>query len=370
MRDRRPVRRFLTAFAALWISQAAAAQPEPGDYAPPRTAWGDPDFRGTWPIDRIADAGIPLQRPEAYGDRLWMTDEEFARRLEQATNTDSSFSQDVDANGTAGLAEWLRSTPFGRRTSLIVDPPNGRLPPMTPEGTALFAAGRSSWVDKQPIDWVTDLDSYDRCITRGLPSAILPWPNNNGVRVFQSPGYVALQLEVLGTRIVPIGHGERWPDAARSWSGRSLGHWEGDTLVIETSAIVAGDSASTDVSERAGSPVTGRGYGLVPMSEKAATVERLTRTGSNTMTYQVTYSDPEVYTAPWTAEFEWTRDDGYRLYEFACHEGNEVRHMITGSRAERRLGMATQRGIGNLQQDGTGKWPFPAQPAASAEGNP
>ena len=176
----------------------AAAQ---STYAPGRTEWGDPDFRGTWPMDRITEANIPLQRPEAMGERRQTSDEEFARRLEQAEHSDGAFAQDVDANGTAGLAQWLRSTPFGRRTSLIVDPPNGRLPPMTPQGQALFAAGRSSWVDKQPIDWVTDLDSYDRCITRGLPSAILPWPNNNGVRVFQSPGFVVLQLEVLGTQM-------------------------------------------------------------------------------------------------------------------------------------------------------------------------
>jgi len=348
--------RFLVAGALLVLSQTAIAQ---STYTPSRTAWGDPDLRGTWPIDRTADANIPLQRPEAYGDRLWMTDEEFARRLEQAAKTDASFSHDVDADGTAGLTEWLQSTPFGRRTSLIVDPPDGRLPPMTPEAKSLFAAGRNSWNDGQPIDWVTDLDSYDRCITRGLPSAILPWPNNNGVRVFQSPGFVVLQLEVLGTRIIPVGHGERGSDAARSWVGRSLGHWEGDALVIETNAIVAGDSATTEVSGQAGSPVTGRGNGLVPMSEKAGTVERLTMTGPDTMNYAVTYSDPGVYTAPWTAEVEWTRNDGYRLYEFACHEGNEVRHMITGSRAERGLGLNTPRGTGNAQQDSSGKWPFP-----------
>jgi len=90
-------------------------------------------------------------------------------------------------------------------------------------------------------------------------------------------------------------------------------------------------------------------------------------TGPDTLTYRVTYSDPEVYTAPWTAEFEWTRDDGYRLYEFACHEGNQVREMITGSRAERRLGLTAPRGTGNSQQDGTGKWPYPPPDKPTAE---
>jgi hypothetical protein len=356
--------------AALVAAAGAAAQPAPSDppaeYAPPTTEWGDPDLRGTWPLERIAEARIPLERPRDLGERALATEEEFARRLEAAARSDGAVSQGIDMNGTTGLAEWLRSTPFARRTSLIVDPADGRLPPMTERASALFAAGRNSWNEGHPIDWVTDLDSYDRCITRGVPSAILPWPNNNGVRVFQSPGFVVLQLEVLGTRIIPVGHGERWPEAVRSWSGRSIGHWEGSTLVIETDAIVAGDSASTDVARRAGSPVTGRIGGLVPMSEQARTVERLTMTGPSTIAYEVTYSDPEVYTAPWTAKVEWTRDHAYRLYEYACHEGNQTREMITGSRAQRGLVTSAARGTGNEQQDGTGRWPFP-EPAAKRE---
>jgi hypothetical protein len=137
--------------------------------------------------------------------------------------------------------------------------------------------------------------------------------------------------------------------------------------VIETRGFVAGDSVSRDVVRRSSSPITGRGNGLAPMSEQATTVERLTMTSPNTITYQVTYSDPDVYTAPWTAELEWTRNDGYRLYEFACHEGNEVRPMITSSRAERGLGVNRPRGTGNAQQDGTGKWPFPPDNTTAVE---
>jgi hypothetical protein len=317
-------------------ARSPAVPPVSTHYRPKKTAWGDPDFRAVWTTDRISEAGIPLQRPEASGDHAWLTDAEFAKRLEAARKSDGSYREDVDANGTIGLAGWVQAAAFARRSSLIVDPANGRLPPMTPKGEALFKAGRNSWVAGQAIDWVADLDTYDRCVTRGLPSAILPWPNNNGVRVFQSPGFVVLELEVLGTRIVPVGHGGRWPEAVRSWTGRSLGHWEGNTLVIETHNIVAGDSASGEVSRRSGSPVTGRGGGLVPMSEKAGTVERLTMTGPNTLAYEVTYSDPDVYTAPWTAEVEWARDDKYRMYEYACHEGNEVRELIAASRAQRK----------------------------------
>ena len=320
---------------ALALSMSAAAR-DPVPYAPNKTAWGDPDFQATWTSDRVSEADIPLERPEASGTRPLMTDAEFAQRLEEAKKSDAGYQEDVDANGTVSLAHWVQSAPFARRTSLIVSPANGRLPPMTAEGEALFKAGRNSWVDKQPIDWVADLDSYDRCIARGVPSAILPWPNNNGVRVFQSPGFVALQLEVLGTRIVPLSRGPDWPTALRTWSGASRGHWEGNTLVIETGRIVAGDSVSGDHLKRASSPIIGRGHGTVPIGPRAHTVERLTMTGGDTLTYQVTYNDPDVFTAPWTAEVEWTRDDSYRIYEFACHEGNGVREWIMASRAQRK----------------------------------
>ena len=353
--------RGVMAGAFLAAAQGIAAQ---STYTPARTEWGDPDLRGTWPLELLFKAGIPLERPESYGERAAMTDEEFARRVEAASRPNAIFALD-DVVATPGLAEWLQASPFGRRTSLIVEPPNGRLPPMTPEASALYAAGRNSFKDGQRIDWITDLDAYDRCIVRSLPAAILPWPENNGVRVFQSPGFVVLQLEVLGTRVIPVGHGERWPEPVRSWLGQSLAHWEGDTLVIETTAIVAGDSVSTELARRASSPISGRPAGVVPMSDKARAVERLTRIGPDRLAYEVTYSDPEVYTAPWTAAVEWTRDDEYRMFEFACHEGNTVRDMITGSRAHRSLGEETRRGSGNAQQDGTGRWTFPPLEASA-----
>jgi hypothetical protein len=347
--------RMLLAGCALLLADAAAAQ----EFSPPRTEWGDPDFRGTWPLELLSKAGIPLERAEGYGERQLMTDEEFAGRLQAAARPNSIFALDDAAAGTVGVTEWLQSTPFGRRTSLLVDPPNGRLPPLTPEASALYAAGRNSFKDGQPIDWLTDLDAYDRCIVRNLSAAIFPWPENNGIRIFQSPGYVVLQLEVLGTRVIPVGHGERWPQPMRSWLGQSLGRWEGDTLVIETTAIVAGDSASPELANRASSPISGRPTGVTPIGGNARAVERLTMTGPDTIAYEVTYSDPDVFTAPWTAAYEWTRNEDYRIYEFACHEGNTIRDMITGSRAYRALGEGVARGSGNAQQDGTGRWAFP-----------
>lgn len=346
--DSRVVVAALLAAAMPMIGSSALAQqvpadlavmpPVPTDYVPKRTAWGDPDLRGVWPLDRIANAEISLERAEDYGDRVWLTEEEFARRIEAAAKSDASYANEVEANGTSGLAAWLQSTPFGRRTSLIVSPRDGRLPPMTPQAQALFRAGRNSWNDGHPIDGLADLDAYDRCVSRGFPGSMLPWPYNNGIRVFQSPGFVVLELELLGTRVIPIGEGGRWPAAVRGWMGQSRGRWEGQTLVIETTNLVAGDSATRDVTRRAGQPISGRDGGRVPMSERASAVERLTMTGPDTIAYQVTYADPEVYTAPWTVALEWERDDSYRIYEFACHEGNaSVRDMIEASRAQRKL---------------------------------
>ena len=325
----------LAALAWSLVPAVNARTVAPQPYHPRLTAWGDPDFRATWTSERVAQAGIALERPPEMGNRAWLTDAEFTQRLDAAKKSDAGYQEDVDARGTVSLAQWVQSAPFARRTSMIVSPANGRLPPMTAQGEALFKAGRNSWIDKPAIDWVADLDSYDRCISRGVASAILPWPNNNGVRVFQSPGFVVLQLEVLGTRIIPLGQGKEWPSGLRTWSGQSRGRWEGETLVIETSRIVAGDSVSGDHLRRAGSPVTGRGHGTVPMGPQAHTVERLTMTGPDTLAYRVTYSDPDVFAAPWTAEVEWLRDDEYQMYEFACHEGNGVREWITASRAQR-----------------------------------
>jgi hypothetical protein len=329
-----PVAHILTALTAiLAVPLPVAAQEAPAVYAPARTPWGDPDLRGTWPVQNIWDARIPLERPASYGGRELQTDEEFAARLEAAKRSDGSFADEMRNTGTVGLARWLQSTPFGRRTSLIVSPADGRLPPLTQAAAALNEAGRSSWKNGQAVDWLSDLDAFDRCITRGFPALMLPNPYNDGLRVFQSPGYVVIQLETFGTRIIPVGTPDRWHPALRGWLGSSRGHWEGDTLVIETTNIVAGDSATRDMSKRAGAPVPGRDKATIPMSVEARTLERLTMAGPDTIAYEVTYTDPEVFTAPWTAAFEWTRDESYTIYEYACHEGHDsIRTLIQTTR--------------------------------------
>ena len=293
-------------------------------------------MRGTWPLQNINDARIPLQRPAELGTRAWLTDEEFAERLKRAEQSDAAYSNDLGGEGTAGLAAWLRVTPVGRRTSLLIEPSDGRLPALTAPAQDLYAKGRSTWQAADVTSWVSDLDAFERCITRGFPPVMLPQPYNNGIRVFQSPGYVMLQLETFGTRVIPIGRAGHWPAPVRAWHGDSRGRWEGDTLVIETTNIVSGDSATEDVAGRAAGPIPGRDLATLPVGPSAKVTERLKKTGPDTIAYRMTYEDADVFTAAWTVAYEWTRDDSYAIFEYACHEGNTVREAITASRALRK----------------------------------
>jgi len=331
-----------TAVAQDRPANLATLPPVPTGYTPPRTPWGDYDFSHSYTLDNVADAKILFQRPKEYGTRLWVTDAEFARRLKAAEGSDARFSvKGASTVGTKGLADWMRRSSFAKRTSLLVDPADGRLPPLTAKGQKLYETGRSSWVPGQPFDWVTDFDTWDRCITRGFPASMFPNRYNNGIRIFQSPGWIVIEGEMLATRIIPIDDGSRWPKGVESWMGSSRAHWEGKTLVIETTNIKSGDSVSRDSARRSASPVIvtmvgGAPLDTTPMSPEARTVERLTMTGPNSLMHELTYSDPETYTAPWTARTEWTRDDGYRFYEYACHEGDvQIRNYILASRAER-----------------------------------
>lgn len=315
--------------------------PVPTGYAPARTEWGDPDLRGTWPTQAIVDAGVPFERPPESGNRAWLTEAEFAERLAAAEQSDAGADRAGDLNeSTDGLAEWVRTSPNGRRSSMLVSPPDGRLPPLTPAAEALTRDGRSSWKRGQAIDSVNDLDAFDRCITRGLPSIMLPTMLNNAVRIFQAPGVVVLKMETLDTRIIPLGGGDHRPAAVRTWMGDSRGHWDGNALVIETTNIIDGDSTGRDPGRLAASPAYE--VSTIPVGRAARVVERLTMTGADRIEYEVTYSDPEVFIAPWSARLAWSRDDGYRLFEYACHEGNvQIRDMVRSSRAQRTIDAAT-----------------------------
>jgi hypothetical protein len=325
--------------------------PVPTTFTPKKTPWGDWDFRSTWTIENIASARILFERPTQFGARYWVNEEEFAKRLAAAKGSDSSYSSGLNASGkatslnargTQGMVEWMQNDPFARRTSMLISN-DGQLPALTPWAHDLWAKGRSSWVPRQDFKWVDDFDSWDRCISRGFPASMFPFRYNNGIRIFQGPGYIVINLEMLGTRVIPIGNAAppAWPHPVEGWMGASRAHWEGKTLVIETTNIKSGDGATHDPLKRAASPLNMATanvppFNTIPTSDQAHAVERLTMTGPDTITYEITYTDPKVFTAPWTARLDWTRNDKYMMYEYACHEDDEqVRNYITSARAKR-----------------------------------
>jgi hypothetical protein len=303
--------------------------PVPRTYKPAKTAWGEPDLRGIWPIDHLN--GTPMQRDPAQGNRLFLTDEEFRARTEKIETAAGRADKD-DSSGKLGQGHWVEMGEPTRRTSLLIAPGNGRLPEKTAEGKRRSALMRSSWRKGQTFDWVTDFDSWDRCITRGMPASMLPMQYNNGIRIFQAPGMVVLSLEMIhDVRIIPTDGRPAAPDRVDRLLGESTGRWEnGNTLVVETSNLASGPSATSIVTT--GSPPEND----TPISDEAKIVERFTMTGANTIVYEMTYTDPVIFTAPWTVRLDWQRNDKYQFFEYACHEGNvQLRNYITASRAER-----------------------------------
>lgn len=332
-----PVRRLALLLAALTLPGSAWAQedltrlPDPSDsYRPALTSWGEPDFRGGWPIDHL-NGRTPLQRDPALGDRQLLTEQEYAERAEVVEALEQRYANE-DESGTMGMGHWAEVAAANRRTSWITAPANGQLPALTPEGQRLSDAMRSSWVEGQPFDTWTDFDSWDRCITRGLPASMFPFMYNNGMRIFQSPGLVALQMEMVHeVRMIPTDGSAHIPAAIGNWMGDSRGRWlDANTLEVETTNFRPGPSA-TNIGTT-GSPREND----IPVSTSARLVERFHMTGPDEIIYEFTWEDPVVFTQPWSARLEWLRDDDFAIYEYACHEGNvQVRNFITASRAER-----------------------------------
>ena len=316
--------------ALLMTAEVSAQSTSSSKYVAPRTAWGDPDLQGIWPSSEMI--GVPLQRDPKLGTRAFLTDEEFAQRQKQASQQEASDSDEFvvartgGGDGTGPPNHWgERGTPQ-RQASLIVDPPDGRMPPMTPDGERRAAdRARRSSTGAGPFNGPEDLDYYDRCISRGVLGGIAPVVYNNGTQIVQSPGYVAIRYEMIHeTRIIPLDGRAPVSAAVRQHSGLARGHFEGDTLVIET----ANFNGTVGV--------TGNGR-LMPTSDSLRMVERFTRTDANTIQYEATVDDPKTWTGPWRVSFPLKRDDDYGFFEYACHEGNNaMRNILSGARASER----------------------------------
>ena len=280
-------------------------------WMPALTPWGDPDLTGLWPITHLN--GTPVQRPTEFGERRLLTDQEFAKR-----------QADVAANRIRLAGAWAEVGEANRLTSLVVDPPNGRLPALTAEGKRRAGTMTSSWSDMLFAS-VHDFNVLDRCITRGMPASMFPFMYNSGVEIMQAPGFVVIRFELIHeTRVIPLDGRPRPGAAIRPWLGEPRGRWEGRTLVVET----------TNFNGRSPMLIVGPGGGGIPTSESLRVAERFTRVDENTIEYEMTVEDPIVLERPWKAAFPLKREPGYYLFEYACHEGNQaISNALRNSRA-------------------------------------
>jgi hypothetical protein len=224
-----------------------------------------------------------------------------------------SAAEERPRDPAVSTADWLvQDSPRSpRRPSMVVDPPDGRVP-LKPEAIAQRDAMLAS--DSGSLE---HYGPWERCITRGVPGSMWPSAYNNGHKIIQTPGYVVLQSEMIHeARVIPLDGRPHLPSGLRSWDGDSRGRWEGDTLVVDTTNFNGKGWIATHA---AAGWLRG-----IRESEAAHIVERLTRVDENTIQYDATIDDPNVYTRPWKLAFPLNKDDRYRIFEYACHEGNHA----------------------------------------------
>ena len=306
----------------------------------PRTPWGDPDLQAVWDYRTLT----PLQRPEELGDKAFLTEEEAAN-LEQETvdrnerllnrapeKTAAADNVDRREDGTPGFYNnfWLDrgTTHVGtRRTSLVVDPPDGRLPSLTAAAQRRADSKEAQRIadvrrGRRPAATYADLDAGDRCIQHAKAGPpISTGGYNNNVQLFQTPDHVAILNEQNhDVRIVPLDRRPHVGSQIQQWMGDSRGHWDGDTLVVETIHF----NGKHDQIARP----------LLSTGEHLSLVERFTRTDPDTLLYEYTVTDPTIWVQPWTAHHPMKKNPDL-IYEFACHEGNYgLTGILAGSRAE------------------------------------
>ncbi len=310
------------------VAESAAGQSASGSYKVPTTPWGDPNLQGMWPIMHLI--ATPLQRNPKYGDRRYLNDEEWKKAEAVLKRRAERYTVENEKN-EIGMGHWAESTlrvEAARLTSLISYPPNGRIPALTPYGEELSKQFHSDDLGKV-FDSPQDFDAWDRCITRGLPSSMLPYNYNNGIQIIQAPGYVVIRLEMVHeARIVPL-DGAPLDSRVEQWMGSSRGHWEGSTLVVETTNF-NGKVAMTIFG------IPGAPRKNMPTTPNMKITERFTRVSPERIDYEMTVLDPQVLTDKWTVSYPMFLDSKYKFFEYACHEGNTaVRNYIVTSRYER-----------------------------------
>ncbi len=314
------------ALVVLTALAGAAAAPQstraPNAWTPPRTPDGQPNLQGIWTNATIT----PFERPASLGDKAFLTPAEaeaFERQAAGRRDADSAPARPGDVGSYNQV--WFDSgerVVTTRRTSLVIDPPDGRVP-LRPEAEA--ARKHASEHEGDSYEF---LSVWDRCITRGVPGGMFPAGYNNAYQIVQTPGYVVIHYEMIHeARIIPIDGSPHPPASVRLWNGDSRGRWEQNTLVVDTTNY-------NDKGWIATQAAAGRIKG-VPQTASLHVVERFTPIDANTIEYQATLDDPKMFTRPWTVSIPLHRDSSYQIYEYACHEGNRaVEGILRGARAK------------------------------------
>ncbi len=339
--------------AATSAKPAAGAKPAAAKYVPAKTPWGEPDLQGIWPINHLISVG--LTRNARYGDKAFLSDEEVATAQAALDARNGRFG------GPIPVAD--KSTRVMKQTSLILDPPNGQFPPLTDYGKKLQADMKSTYHPTQTVfDSVDDFASWDRCITRGMPVSMEPRNYNNGIRIMQSPGYVAIITEMAHeTRIIPTTPLPKLDENIKTYLGEPRGHWEGNTLVVESTNF-------NGLTGQTSAGVPGSPAPLQPETTHMKITERFTRVGPDEIEFSMKVEDPEVMVSSYTVKYPMYLDNSYPMYEYACHEGNTaVRNYIEASRFERAHPETVKPAPAKAKPGAAGAKPGAAKPKPTQE---
>ena len=316
------------------LAQGGKAAPKAKAYSAPKTPWGHPDIQGMWNNATTT----PLQRPSDAGDKDTLSDEEVAQRDQEVAELRNTDRRDENApalganavrggRGTVADVEraynefwWERGkTVANKRTHLLTDPTDGKLPPLSDEGKKRLDAKKAYSAGRGPSDSWEDRRLAERCIIyRGIPP--LPTGYNNNYHILQTPEYVAiLQEHINEIRVIPVDGRPHVSQPVKQWLGDSRGRWEGDTLVVET----------TNFSDKA----MIFGYDG-PLTDSLKVIERFKRVSEDMIDYTFTVEDPKTWSKAWSGQLPWNKTPG-PLFEYACHEGNYgMKHLLSGARAE------------------------------------
>jgi hypothetical protein len=299
------------------VARAAATD----RWTPSHTPWGDPDLQGMWDFATTT----PFERPSGLGE--FLSDEELAARItqEEKQARDDRADRPATKGVGAGPEHWYERGLPSKRTSMVVDPPDGKVPPLTLEAQqrekAITEARRG-----HEFDTLEHRDTYERCFARPIPRT--PTSYNNAGQILQTPGYVVIHYESMhDTRVIPLGDRPHLGRNIQQWNGDPRGRWEGHTLVVDSTNF-------SDKQDYRGNPVHWAQAGRLLSQRTLHLVERFTRVDADTIEYEVTVDDPRTWTRPWKFLLPWKKNDRYQIFEYACHEGNySITNIFSGARA-------------------------------------